>query len=282
MEDRIHSPYQKLVLSDREFNFLRQLALEEVGIVLSEFKKDMLYSRLMKRVRALGLHSFEDYCEFLKKSLDQERGYFINAITTNHTSFFRENHHFEFLQNAAIRELKKRSSVGQPVRIWSAGCSTGEEPYSIAMTLLNAGLTAASELKILATDVDTNVLGHGQRGVYKFGDDSGVNQNNRNKWFQPVDSDQSDEFVATQRVKELISFKRLNLLERWPMKMQYSIIFCRNVVIYFDRDTQADLFNRYADKLVEGGYLIIGHSESLVGVDGRFEQAGSTIYRKIK
>lgn len=265
-------------MHDEEFKFLAATAYELSGIVLGEQKKELVYSRIARRIRALNLSSFADYCQYLEQNKTTEVSNFINSITTNLTSFFRENHHFEFLENTALDEIRQKHLSDRIIRIWSAGCSTGMEPYSIAMTCLNHMNMAGLDFKILATDLDSEVLAKAKAGIYSM-DDVGNIQDKFKKYFE-VSKDGQNARMKEQ-VKEIIQFNRLNLLGDWPMRHKFDVIFCRNVVIYFNKETQKELFSRYAEMLHAGGYLIIGHSESLHGVNERFKPMGRTIYQKV-
>ncbi len=262
-----------------DFQFLKKHAYEKVGIVLSDFKQDMVYSRLVRRLRILKLKDFSEYCHYLNHHGAEELTFFVNAITTNFTSFFREQHHFEFLENTVIPEWRNRRD-DEGIRIWSAGCSTGEEPYSIAMTLIKTRATFLRNLKILATDVDTNVLQTGFEGLYECSKATGLSDDMAHQWCETLDLNGVPVYGMSEELKKMISFKQLNLLATWPIKKQYDLIFCRNVVIYFDKETQEKLFQRYFNQLKPGGYLIIGHSETLTGIFDSFEAMGGTIYRK--
>lgn len=269
-------------MSDSDFERIRELAKIHTGISLSDHKKEMVYSRLAKRVRTLGLQNFSQYCDLISDHTDQEIGNFVNAITTNLTSFFRENHHFEYLSETIIPELKSRHQTDGRIRIWSAGCSTGEEPYSIAITL-SEGLSASGswDIKVLATDLDSNVLQHASDGIYERSKLSSMSDTRIRRSFEKGSKNNANYVHVKKKVRDLISFKQLNLMGPWPMKGPFDVIFCRNVVIYFDKPTQKKLFDRYAHTLADGGYLFIGHSENLHGLTQRFESLGRTIYRKI-
>lgn len=269
-------------MTDQDFAFIQTLAKERTGIELGIHKKEMIYSRIVRRIRALQLTRFSDYCNYLQDNADTELTPFINAITTNLTSFFREPHHFEFLTGSALPEVKKRNGGSRRIRIWSAGCSTGEEPYSIAMTLQQSLGNERWDALILATDLDTNVLNHGRAGIYNRERVGDLDEELvRRHFLVSRGAGNEDERVQVKEsLRQLIRFNQLNLLEEWPMKGPFDIIFCRNVVIYFSKETQRALFDRYADMLVPGGYLFIGHSESLHGVSRRFESIGRTIYRR--
>jgi len=270
---------REFTMTDADFKKVSDLAYEFTGIVLGPHKRDMVYGRLARRLRDVGLTRVSDYIALVKNDSNQEVSKFINAITTNLTSFYREEHHFDFLSKTLIPELKKTNIGSKKIRAWSAGCSTGEEPYSIAITLKENMDLQDWDCKILATDLDSKVLNKGQQGVYDIERIESIKASYKNKWFLK-DQNHPDIVKVKPELQELIRFKRLNLLEKWPMKGPFDFIFCRNVVIYFNAETQAALFDRYADMLKEGGYLIIGHSESLDRTCNRFRSIGKTIYQK--
>jgi chemotaxis protein methyltransferase CheR len=252
------------------------------GIVLTDAKKDMVYSRLSKRIRKHFDGSFDAFCKAVDDGVKEEQEFLINAITTNLTAFFRENHHFEFLRDKLIPELLSQKQQSRKIRIWSAGCSTGEEPYSLAMTLSEVIPQIANwDVKILATDLDANVVQHAQEGVYTRERISGLEQTRQKRWFRLGKGDNAGMVKVKPELQELIVFKRLNLLHDWPMKGPFDVIFCRNVVIYFDKRTQSQLFERYANILTPGGHLFIGHSESLYKVSERYAALGHTVYRQL-
>jgi len=268
-------------MTDKDFAFIQKLALEHTGIVLTDHKREMIYSRIVRRIRALKLKSFEDYCNYLQSHLGEELTHFVNSITTNLTAFFRESHHFDFLRNTAFPELKQKRGKEKRVRGWSAGCSTGEEPYSIAITMAES-FDSTWDAKLLATDLDSNVLSHAQNGLYTADRVNQIDAQRLQKWFnqEKLPANQDTAYKIKPALQSYLSFKQLNLLGDWPMKGPFDFIFCRNVVIYFSKETQRILFDRYANMLSPDGYLFIGHSESLHGVTNRFESLGKTIYRK--
>ena len=282
-----------LPLSTREFNIIRALAKARIGIVLADHKRDMVVRRLSRRVRALGLRSFKDYCGLVSgPDADREMGMMINALTTNLTKFFREKHHFDHLASVALPRLltRFRAEGTRRLRLWSAGCSSGEEPYSIAMTLLGSMLDLGQwNAKILATDIDTDMVEKGRSGIYDARIVDSIPAAERKKFVEPLGGppggsmgDDERRYRIAQPLRSLVAFKQLNLLHAWPMKGPFDIIFCRNVVIYFDKETQRELFNRYADILRDGSFLYIGHSESLYKVSERFRLIGQSIYEKIE
>lgn len=272
---------REFAYTDEDFRFVVRMAKQLAGIVLSEHKRDMVYSRLARRVRKLELDSIREYCELLESDPQgEEIGNFVNAITTNLTSFFRESHHFEHLEDVLIELVKRKGQ--QRVRLWSAGCSAGMEAYTMAMTILETfGDIRNLDIKILATDIDTNILAFAQAGIYPEKEVEKVPANLREKYFTRVAGARGVEYEVKPIMKSLVSFKRLNLMEDWPMKGPFDIIFCRNVVIYFDKQTQEKLFTKFANILTKGGYLYIGHSETIRGVSDRFKYAEKTIYQKV-
>lgn len=278
--DRVEDE-REFYFTDRDFAFLRKVAYEHTGIILGENKRQMVYGRLARRIRQLGLGNFSDYCKRIETDLDSELSELVNAITTNLTSFFRENHHFEHLANTALPEIMACNARQHRLRIWSAGCSTGEEPYSIAITLAESGRLSGWDTRILATDIDTNVVTRASAGVYADDRIQGIDPQCLRRWFQRGSGTNDGKARVVQPLRDMISFRQLNLLGPWKMQGPFDIIFCRNVVIYFDKETQRKLFARYADMLAPHGYLYIGHSENLLKISEQFRLLGSTIYKKI-
>ncbi|MBN4073201.1 protein-glutamate O-methyltransferase [Mariprofundus ferrooxydans] len=263
----------------RDFNHLCQLVDRHTGIQLTDGKEDMLYGRLSRRIRKVGLSSFKDYIDLLEHDEDgDEFGEFINAVTTNLTSFFREAHHFDYLKKTVLPELIKSNSASRRIRIWSAGSSTGEEPYSIAMTVAET-MPPGWDVKILATDLDTDVLQHGEHGVYDETRVEGLDKSVVKRWFSK-NSSQPGKVRVKSELQDLIYFRQLNLLKDWPMKGPVDIIFCRNVIIYFDMPTKQKLMNRYADMLKSSGHLFLGHSEAMNNMSTRFSLCGKSVYAK--
>lgn len=267
--------------SDNDFQRVKKLVLEHTGICLSDIKHDMMYSRLAKRLRSLHLDSFSDYIDLIESGNDKELGNFTNSVTTNLTSFFREQHHFDYLKTTLIPTLMKLNADTRKIRVWSAGCSTGEEPYSLAITLKESIPDSAGwDVKILATDLDTNVLETGSSGVYSMERVNGISSSILKRWFNKGKGEKEGLVRASNELRDMIIFKQLNLMGAWPVKVGVDVIFCRNVVIYFDKATQAVLFDRYAEILRRDGFLVIGHSESLHRVTDRFNPLGKTIYQR--
>ncbi|MBS0395984.1 MAG: protein-glutamate O-methyltransferase CheR [Proteobacteria bacterium] len=271
---------REFLLSNAEFDEIRRLVREHTGIALSDSKRELVYSRLVRRLRRLSLRSFAEYIALLGQADEVELEEFTNAITTNLTSFFREGHHFEFLADTVLPALEKRNAGTRRLRIWSAGCSTGEEPYSIAVTLQEAMARFRGwDVRILATDLDSNVVAQAQAGEYKAERFEKVTSARRDRWF---DATHSGTFVANAALKSLITFRQLNLMHPWPFRGPFDVVFCRNVVIYFDKETQRGLFDRIAEMQRDADHLFIGHSESLFKVCDRYQLIGKTIYRKVR
>lgn len=275
---------------DREFEFtekhfkrIKTFVTAHTGIVLTDAKKNMVYGRLSKRIRKHYAGSFDAFCDaFESDEHAEEQDFLINAITTNLTSFFREQHHFDYLRDTLLPGVMQKNKDQRRIRIWSAGCSTGEEPYSLAITLQQAIPNLASwDVKILATDLDANVVAHGKRGVYSQDRIDGLPAAVQKRWFSAGKGENAGLVKVKPALQEMITFKRLNLLHEWPMTGPFDLIFCRNVVIYFDKPTQSSLFDRYADILVPEGHIFIGHSETLFKVTDRFASLGNTIYRRL-
>ncbi len=265
-------------LTDEDFGAIAAMVREHSGIVLTSSKRDLVYSRLRRRLRALHLTSFADYrARLVGAAGAEELVRMINAITTNLTGFFREPHHFDYLAQQMIPALP---TGWQRLRIWSAGCSSGEEPYTIAMTLRrHLPDVDSKDVRILATDIDTDMVAHGAAGRYAMERAAAIPAELRQRFVRRVDGNTVE---MDQALKELIAFKPLNLLGEWPMRGPFDAIFCRNVVIYFDKPTQRVLFDRYAEMLKPDGLLFIGHSESLFRVSERFQHLGRTVHRRIK
>jgi len=273
-------------LTNDDFKFICDFVYRSTGIVLNDNKREMVYRRLTRIIREKKLNSFSDYCQLLRQQEEQEKDYFINAITTNLTSFFREQHHFDYLTNEELPKLiasKEMQANGKKrLRIWSSASSTGEEPYSIAITLLEKmhALMPSWDVKILATDIDSNVLATGKSGIYEYRRIENIDEKFRRNYFHRGCGKNEEKVRVDKKLRELITFKQLNLLHEWPMTGPFDIIFCRNVIIYFDKATQQDLFARYFEMLAPGGLLMLGHSENLGAFTQHFDNVGRTIFRK--
>jgi chemotaxis protein methyltransferase CheR len=262
-----------------DFDYLRNLVMQNTGIIADEDKYTMYYSRLSRRIRALGLKNFAEYRGYLDQHRETELIELVNSVTTNLTSFFRENHHFEFIRDSIIPNLKKEGR--RKIRIWSAGCSTGEEPCSIAITLAQAIPDYKKwDIKILATDLDSHVIRKASSASYETARVKPVQKAFLERYFIRDNTGTEGVFKVHTDLLNLIQFKQLNLLHGWPPMDRMDMIFCRNVVIYFDKPTRNKLVDRFAECMVDHGYLFMGHSESLFGSTERFKSLGKTIYQK--
>jgi chemotaxis protein methyltransferase CheR len=269
----------EFVFTAEDFRKIAAMLHGDAGIALPESKATLVYSRLAKRLRALGLESFRDYCALVAGASGiDERQRMLAALTTNVTRFFREPHHFDHLRDVVLPPLLDQARRGGKVRLWSAACSSGQEPYSAAMTLLSLMPDAAAhDIKILATDIDPNVVAEGQAGVYAEALLDGVPPEFRRKWTAPVGGGRVG---IADEVRALVSFRQLNLIGDWPMRGRFDVIFCRNVVIYFEETTQSRVWDRFVPLMAPGGFLYIGHSERVTGpAAARLKPEGITTYR---
>jgi chemotaxis protein methyltransferase CheR len=268
-------------LSPADFNTIARIMLAEAGITLAENKANLVYSRLAKRLRALGLATFKDYCAIVTSPQGEtERQTMIAALTTNVTRFFREPHHFEHLKTVILPPLLPLAKKGGRIRLWSAASSSGQEPYSMAMTVLSLIPDAARyDIKILATDIDPNVLHEGQEALYPESAMESVPPALRARWFI---NDPSGSVRANDDLRSLVTFRKLNLIGNWPMNGRFHAIFCRNVVIYFSNETQSKVWARIAPLLEPEGALYIGHSERISGgAEQMLRSDGVTTYRAV-
>ncbi|MBY0407733.1 MAG: protein-glutamate O-methyltransferase [Rickettsiales bacterium] len=261
-----------------DFRFIASLVHAKTGIVLAEHKEDMVYARIARRLRSLRLGSFRDYCQLLEGDSDgEEIGNFVNAVTTNLTSFYREAHHFDHLRDSVLKPLAQNPPPGKRLRLWSAACSQGSEPYSMALTCLEAIPDIDTwDIKILATDIDTGMLAKASAGVYDADEAEPIPPALRKRYTTAS----GGKVTMSEAVKQLITFKQMNLIEPWPFKGPMDAVFCRNVVIYFNKDTQKKLFAHMSARMRAGQWLYIGHSETLHSISSQFELCGRTIYRR--
>jgi chemotaxis protein methyltransferase CheR len=264
------------------FRAIADLTYAASGIQLVEEKRSMIQSRLRHRLTALGLPGFSSYSDFVCSEAGRnERRHMISALTTNVSHFYREAHHFDTLKSEIMPQLASKLRQGHRARIWSAGCSNGQEPYSIAMEFLEMIPEISNfDFRILATDIDPKVIQFAQKGSYPEQMLQGICPNRRTKYFSAGADGNSGDLTISPRVKSLIRFKELNLLGTWPIKHRFDIIFCRNVVIYFDLNTQNGLWPRFHDALDPNGYLFLGHSERIADMEkNKFFISGTTTYR---
>ena len=263
------------LLSERDFGTVRQLIAQYAGIKLSPQKRNMVYNRLQRRLRARGLASFGDYLELVQREGSDEREAFVNALTTNLTAFFREPHHFDMLLAHARERAARR---GAPLRCWSSACSTGEEAWSIAMVLREAQCAGS----VLGTDIDTDVLQTAQAGIYRMERAAALPTERLRKHFLRGSGANEGLVSIRPELRQLVRFGQLNLQSPvWPAQEGFDVIFCRNVVIYFDREVQRKLLARFAELLAPGGLLMVGHSESFPSAHPGFRSCGRTAYERV-
>ena len=274
---------QSFQITEKEFQLFKDIIYRSTGIHMSEKKRNLVVARLSKRLRALNLNTFSQYYEYLNSSIDaqDELNNLINRITTNKTDFFREKHHFDFLLNEVFPSYIEESRRGgeRRVRVWSAGCSSGEEPYSIAMVLADAFKDERGwDLKILATDLDTDILTKATKGVYSSQQITPIPMGYLTKYLFRTPQG----YEVSPQIKSMISFRKLNLMDyAFPMKKPFDVIFCRNVMIYFNDQTKQDLVTKYHTHLKDKGYMFIGHSESLMYMKHLFRFLKHTVYQKV-
>jgi chemotaxis protein methyltransferase CheR len=256
-----------------DFERISRLIHRHAGIALSASKKEMVYSRLARRLRAKGLTRFDEYLALLERGDDQEWEQFTNSLTTNLTAFFRETHHFPIL----AKHVRRRH--GRPITLWCCAASTGEEPYSMAMTMAEAFDTLTPPVRILATDLDTQVLERARSGIYVMERLEKMPQQQVRRFFRRGTGANAGMVCVRPELRSLISFRQLNLLdESWPVRGPFDAIFCRNVMIYFDKPTQRTILERFAPLLAADGLLFAGHSESFHHAVDLFRPCGKTVY----
>ena len=276
------TPAPIIATAPREFQFtaadferVRKLIYDRAGIALAPIKQDMVYSRLARRLRAHGYTSFAQYLAHLERGDEQEWETFTNSLTTNLTSFFREAHHFEILAK------QMQASRERPFRIWCSAASTGEEPYSLAITACEAFKTLAPPVSIIASDIDTNVLATAGKGVYAAERVEKLDRERLRQFFLKGSGAQEGYVRVRPELQKLVSFTRVNLLDaRWPVQGPFDALFCRNVMIYFDKPTQYDILKKFKPLLRENGLLYAGHSESFLHAVDIFRSLGRTVYER--
>jgi len=272
-------------LSNADFNRLRELVYEQSGISLTAEKKTMLEIRIKRRLRDLDIPSYAEYCGYLfgNDGAQNELVHLIDAVTTNKTDFFREAGHFDYLVSRALPDLAARHGSARNCLVWSAGCSTGEEPYTLAMVLSEfAQDRPGFRFQVLATDISTAVLSKARLGIFKSEQARPVSQDLRRKYFLRSRDPNSDLVRVVPELRARVEFRRLNLMEAdFGLAEPPEMIFCRNVIIYFDRPTQIRILQKLVRQLIPGGYFFAGHSESLQGMDLPLAPAAPSVYRKI-
>ena len=268
-------PQREFHFTQEDFDRVRKLIYDHAGISLAPIKRDMVYSRLARRLRALQLATFGEYLAHLEKGDGKEWETFVNSLTTNLTSFFRESHHFDILAKH-LAGLSQR-----PIRIWCSAASTGEEPYSLAITACEAFGSVAPPVTILASDIDTNVLATGERGVYPIERVEKLEAERLHRFFLKGTGHQAGQVRVRPELQKLITFTRVNLLDaRWSLPGPFDVIFCRNVMIYFDKDTQYQILKKFVPLLREDGLLFAGHSESFLHASDLVRSLGRTVYER--
>ena len=268
---------------DKDFKRFSEFIYSECGIKLPPTKRTLLEARLQKRLRVLGMDSFNDYSEYLfsPKGMELELINLIDVVTTNTTEFFREPKHFDILTTAVLSHFLAKRQGGEPLRLWSAGCSTGEEPYTLAMVLSEyARLNMGFRFSILATDISTQVLGRAFKGIYPEDRVRTMGMDMKKKYLLRSKDRKAGLVRIMPELRELVRFERLNFMEEFSFDKPMHIIFCRNVIIYFDRKTQENLLSRFCDCLAKDGHLFIGHSESITGMNLPVTQVAPTVYRR--
>jgi len=270
---------REFVFRNEDFERIRKLIRERAGISLTEKKRDLVYSRIARRLRVLQLTEFSDYLDFLEQHEDETQD-FINALTTNLTAFFRESHHFDYLSQVM---LAGQAGTKRPFTIWSSACSTGEEAYSLAMTAIETFESWTPPVRILATDVDTHVLEQAQAGIYGMERLAKLSDRRIRQFFYKGRGARSGSARIRPEVQQLIRFRPFNLLmPKWPLKGRFDAIFCRNVMIYFDKPTQYSILSRFHPLLSEQGLLYAGHSESFQHAADLFRSQGQTIFYPVR
>jgi chemotaxis protein methyltransferase CheR len=272
---------REFAFDDADFMALRTLVKQMTGINLADSKKDLVYGRVSRRLRTLHLQTFGEYRQLLEADDSAELVEFCNAMTTNLTAFFREAHHFDYLRTHFLLPRAEDPRGSRRIRIWSAACSSGEEPYSLAMTVCEAIADWKRwDIKILATDIDTEILARGQRGVYSDDRTKGLSAHLLGRFFAARTEAGNQVYEVSADLKSMITFKQLNLMDELPMAGPFDAIVCRNVIIYFDKSTQRHLFERIAKLQRPKDLLFLGHSESLFKVSNDYTLIGKTIYRR--
>ena len=266
------------VLSDDAFRQFQRFALEHTGIKLGDNKKSMIVARFGRRLQALSLSTFEEYLEIISDPYHPETIDFIDTITTNLTYFFREPHHFKVLSERVLPELTANRPTDQAVRVWSAGCSSGQEPYSVAISVLECPDMASYKTRILCTDIHTKMVERTAAGVYRESELRGLSSAQKSQWF---DEKNGGRWQAKQKLRKLLISRQLNLFSPWPIRSDVDVIVCRNVLIYFDESLQKKVLGGFAKLQKPGSYLFLGHSENLGDSTEYYRRVDNTVYRRL-
>lgn len=267
------------MVGENEMQLLRQLLKEKTGIIVSESNGNALRSKVQARITSLNLRSFSEYHRLLDDKKGKEIDFLINSTTVNFTSFMREQEHFHILTDKILPEILERNASNKKIRIWSSACSTGEEPYTLAIVLKEAlEATPGWDIKIIATDVDTEVLDFADKGIYQKAKIEKFNPIRQKKWFQEVDGEPNKVRVKKE-IRDMVEFRKLNLVGSWLMADKMDLIFCRNVMIYFDEPTRKTIVNRFVNQLVNNGLLVVSKTESLMGYNENLRLCNNSVYR---
>ncbi|MFK7995649.1 MAG: protein-glutamate O-methyltransferase CheR [Granulosicoccus sp.] len=265
-------------MSDEEFRGFQRIALEQTGIELADGKRAMIVNRFSRRLLALGLGGFNEYLELVAQAGHPEASEFIDTVTTNLTYFFREPHHFDVLANLVLPQLAKSLNAPAPIRIWSAGCSAGAEPYSLAIVVRETAEMQDRSVRILCTDIDSKMVQTTQAGIYSEEQMRGLDQARKDRWFSKTPSGY---YQANEELRSMLICKQLNLFHAWPIKTGVDIIMCRNVLIYFNPEYRQRLLVNFAEYQTSGSYLFLGHSETLEGFKDVYRRVDNTVYERM-
>lgn len=264
-------------LSESELKIFQDLTIEATGICLDNTKSHMIYARFIRRLRELNISTFEEYIDRIQDKNNKEYSYFVNAITTNFTYFFREPHHYKYLTDYALPELSRRNNE-KIIRIWSAGSSSGQEAYSIAMSIYESRNNKSNKIKILATDIDTEMVTKTKEGVYNNEELRGVNASQKERWFDEIEN---NKFRIKSDLRNLLLCRYLNLCERWPIRPSINIVFCRNVLIYFNTELQIEIIRKFSTVQKSGSYLFLGHSETIREIEQYYKRVSNTVFERL-
>ncbi len=262
---------------DQDFDEISRLILDMTGISIDESKRPMIFSRFSRRLRELGLNNFSEYIHTLKSGNRLEVEAFINTVTTNLTYFFREPHHFDYLRDIAIPELVKRNQHSHQLRIWSSACSSGQEAYSIAMTLASHPDLQSWTNRVLATDIDTAMVSQCESGIYSTDSLRGLEPELQRSWLSKTEDNR---WLINEELRKMVLSKPLNLFSDWPFRNDVDVIFCRNAFIYFDEPHQNQIIEKFAEFQTSGAFLFLGHSESIKGSNSNYKRVSNTVYQR--
>lgn len=265
-------------LTDQEFATFQRLTLEATGIQIGENKRSMIYSRFARRLRLKKMSSFSDYLALIGSPSSPEHDFFINTVTTNLTFFFREANHFEYLADTVLPQIAAEGRPGRKLKVWSSASSSGQEPYSLAMVLADSAAIAGWTSRLLATDIDTDMVNRTREGIYAEGELRGLDDARKRRWLEKTTDGR---YQVSNQLREMLICKQLNLFHRWPIKPPVDIIFCRNVLIYFDRPDQLKIVENFHRLQEPGDYLFLGHSESSREILSLYKPVSNTVYRRI-